>query len=246
MQQSWFKDWFNSPYYHQLYSNRNDEEAALFINNLLSFLQPEASSRMLDVACGKGRHAMQMASKGYDVTGIDLSEESIAAAQMHEHEQLHFFTHDMREQFRSDYYHYVFNFFTSFGYFKTPEEDQRAIRSMTSALVANGILVIDYLNVAIPEKTLVPSFETKIGEVDFLVTRWQNEKHLFKKIDIEDHLINESFEFSEQVAKFRLHDFEQLLQANEMEITHVFGNYALEKFDVEQSPRLIIVAKKKI
>jgi 2-polyprenyl-3-methyl-5-hydroxy-6-metoxy-1,4-benzoquinol methylase len=82
-EQPWFKDWFNSPYYHQLYFQRDDKEAAAFIDKLIGHLQPPAGSRMLDVACGKGRHSIQLASKGYDVTGIDLSADSIREAQKH-------------------------------------------------------------------------------------------------------------------------------------------------------------------
>jgi 2-polyprenyl-3-methyl-5-hydroxy-6-metoxy-1,4-benzoquinol methylase len=80
MQMTWFKDWFNSPYYHQLYFNRDDKEAAAFIDKLINYLKPVPGSYMLDVACGKGRHSIQLASKGFDVTGIDLSDDSINEA----------------------------------------------------------------------------------------------------------------------------------------------------------------------
>ena len=119
MQETWFKDWFNSPYYHQLYKNRDLKEAELFIDKLVQHLKVSPGSRMLDVGCGKGRHCIQLAGKGFDVTGIDLSEESIEEALKYEQENLHFFTHDMRLPFWINYFDYAFNFFTSFGYFKT-------------------------------------------------------------------------------------------------------------------------------
>ncbi len=65
------------PYYHQLYFNRDDKEAAAFIDKLIEHLKPAPGATMLDVACGKGRHSIQLAGKGFDVTGIDLSEDSI-------------------------------------------------------------------------------------------------------------------------------------------------------------------------
>ena len=46
----WFKDWFNSPYYHQLYFNRDEKEAANFIDKLIHHLQPADNALMLDVA----------------------------------------------------------------------------------------------------------------------------------------------------------------------------------------------------
>ncbi len=58
--QTWFKDWFNTPYYHQLYFKRDDKEAAAFIDKLIGYLKPPANAKMLDVACGKGRHSLQL------------------------------------------------------------------------------------------------------------------------------------------------------------------------------------------
>ena len=59
----WFKDWFDSPYYHILYKDRNFDEAEQFINNLLTFLKPETNSRFLDLGCGKGRHSVFLNKK---------------------------------------------------------------------------------------------------------------------------------------------------------------------------------------
>ncbi len=60
----WFKDWFNSPYYHLLYSNRDEREAAAFIDKLVDYLRPAPGALMLDVACGRGRHAKYRQTKG--------------------------------------------------------------------------------------------------------------------------------------------------------------------------------------
>ena len=81
--QPWFKDWFNSPYYYKLYFQRDAAEAALFIDKLIDHLKPATGASMLDVACGKGRHSIQLASKGFEVTGIDLAEDSIMEAKHH-------------------------------------------------------------------------------------------------------------------------------------------------------------------
>src|ERR1700712_4842000 len=97
--QPWFKDWFNSPYYHHLYFNRDEAEAAAFIDKLISYLNPAENARILDVACGKGRHSIHLAQKGFDVTGIDLSEDSIDEALKSETANLHFYRHDMRLPF---------------------------------------------------------------------------------------------------------------------------------------------------
>src|SRR3989344_5362829 len=119
----WFECWFDSPYYHVLYKNRDFTEAELFIDNLVQLIKPSKSNRILDLACGKGRHAIYLNKKGFDVTGIDLSEKSIECAKISGNETLHFYTHDMRKLFRSNYFDIVLNLFTSFGYFEQERED---------------------------------------------------------------------------------------------------------------------------
>ena len=139
----WYKEWFSSPYYEVLYHKRNEKEAAAFIKKLLLHLDPKPGSFMLDVACGKGRHSRKLAGMSFDVTGIDLSEPSINEALKFETDQLHFFVHDMRLPFYINYFDYAFNFFTSFGYFKTRREHDDAMRTIAQSIKPNGLFVID-------------------------------------------------------------------------------------------------------
>ena len=80
MKQEWFEQWFDTKYYHILYKNRDFEEARQFIDNLIGYLDPPKKSKILDLACGKGRFSLYLAEKGYDLTGVDLSQESIEYA----------------------------------------------------------------------------------------------------------------------------------------------------------------------
>src|SRR5260370_410043 len=134
----WYKNWFGSPYYKTLYQNRDELEAQEFVENLLGYLQPRAGSTMLDIACGEGRFAKQLAEHGYDDTGIDISIESINTALAYESEHLHFFTQDMRLPFYINYFDYAFNFFTSFGYFLHDRDHLLAAKSFGAALKPNG------------------------------------------------------------------------------------------------------------
>lgn len=244
MAAEWFKDWFNSPYYHQLYFNRDEKEAASFINLLLSHLQPPADSLLIDVACGRGRHAKMLAAGNFDVTAIDLSPESIAFARQFETEKLHFYQHDMRLPFWINYFNYAFNFFTSFGYFRTPREHYNAIRSIAQSLKPGGILVLDFLNVRYAEEHLVHKSEKEIDCVDFYITKWYDETHFYKKIIVEDHTKQVFLEFTEKVAKFNLNDFNEMFAFHHLQIQEVFGDYALGSYDIKESPRLIMIAKK--
>jgi len=241
---TWFKEWFNSPYYHQLYFNRDEKEAAAFIHLLLEHLHPPAGVRMVDIACGRGRHSKILAARGYDVTGIDLSPASIEIARQFETDKLHFFQHDMRLPFWINYFNYAFNFFTSFGYFRTEREHYNAVRTIAQSLRPNGILVLDYLNVHYAEDHLVHKSEKEIDGVNYYMTKWFDETHFFKKIIIEDDQLKHPLEFTEKVAKFSLGDFNDMFSFHHLQIQDVFGDYQLGSYDVKKSPRLIMIAKK--
>ena len=144
--QEWFETWFDTSYYHMLYKNRNDEEAHFFMKNLINYLAIKANSKVLDLACGKGRHAVFLNQQKLDVVGVDLSGESIAHAKQFENDSLHFDVHDMRAIYKENTFDYVFNLFTSFGYFKDDNENQKAVSSMEKMLNEKGVLVIDFLN----------------------------------------------------------------------------------------------------
>ena len=241
----WFTDWFNSSYYHALYQHRDDTEALQFIHNLLAYLKPMPHAKMLDIACGKGRHSKALFDAGFDVVGIDLSPASINAASSMKTNGLTFSCHDMRETFRNNYFDYAFNFFTSFGYFNSDEEHQLAIQAMSNNLKEGGTLVIDYLNVSIVDSTLDLATETKIDGFHFQIKKWQDPLFLYKEIKVVDALTQEELGiFEEKVSKYTLHDFMDFMQKAGLTIVATFGNYQLDPFNPENADRLIIVAQK--
>jgi SAM-dependent methyltransferase len=244
MQQAWFKDWFNSPYYHQLYFHRDKTEAAAFINKLIDHLQPAPGATMLDVACGKGRHSLQLAQKGFDVTGIDLSADSIKEALAQESDNLHFYMHDMRRPFWVRYFDYAFNFFTSFGYFRTQREHDNAIHCIATALKKGGVFVMDYLNVHYSEDHTIHKSEKSIEGVNYIITKWYDENYFYKKIEVEDEALEMPLIYTEKVAKFSLGDFTDMFAYQGLQIQEVFGDYEFSGYNVKHSPRLIMIAQK--
>lgn len=240
----WYREWFDSPYYHQLYFNRNELEASAFVERLIGYLNPAAGSRMLDAGCGHGRHARILAAHDFDVTGIDLSLPSIREAKVLEHERLHFFQHDMRLPFWMNYFDYAFNFFTSFGYFKSDRENMNVVRTIASSLKQHGTVVIDYLNVHYAEDHLVHKEEIEIQGTVFFLTRWFDESHFYKRIVIEDESLAEPLEFMEKVAKYTLGDFNDMFAFHKLQLQDVFGDYHFSHFHIRHSPRLLMVARK--
>lgn len=246
MQEEWFKNWFDTAYYHQLYKNRDTNEASLFIDTLVKKLNPTKESIMLDIGCGKGRHAIQLANLGFNVTGIDLSKASIEEALKQEKDNLHFYQHDMREIFWINYFDYAFNLFTSFGYFNTKRENNNAIQSIAQSLKNGGKLIVDYLNVHFTEQNMIHESNELINNVAYTITRWHDEHKFYKKILIEDLALTEAIAFTEVVSKFTLADFEAMLLPHQMKIKNVFGDFQLNSFDENNSPRLIFVAEKTV
>ncbi|MFN2457117.1 MAG: class I SAM-dependent methyltransferase [Chitinophagaceae bacterium] len=240
----WYKDWFNSPYYHKLYFERDDIEAKSFIKRLLVHLNPSPGSRMLDIACGKGRHSKFLAEQNYDVAGIDISIDSINYAKQFEVENLHFYLHDMRLLFWVNYFDYAFNFFTSFGYFNTQREHNDAMRTIAASLRPGGILVIDYLNVHYAEDHLKRDEIKQQDGATYTIQRWQDEHHFYKKIIVTDEALQQPVIHTERVAKFSLHNFTDMLSLQKLQISQVFGNYELNGYDAIKTPRMIIIAKK--
>lgn len=240
----WFKEWFNSPYYHLLYAYRDEKEAAAFIDGLLERFHPKPGCRMVDIACGRGRHSRYLAEKGFDVTGIDLSPESIAFAKQFENDHLHFFQHDMRLPFWIRYFDFAFNFFTSFGYFNTRREHDNAIRTMAQSLTPKGTLVIDYLNSRYWENHLQHKMEKEQDGVLFHITKWMDETHFYKKIEVEDERLEQPLLFNERVAKFSVGDFTEMLGDQGLQVKEVFGDYQFSTYKINESPRMVIIAEK--
>jgi len=167
----WFKCWFDSPYYELLYKDRDQAEADLFINNLVKFLQPKPGSFMLDLACGKGRHAISLGKSGFNVTGLDISQKNIHAAEKYTAKNLSFYIHDMRKPYMANYYDYVFNLFTSIGYFENERENDAVFTNVHHALKPGGVFVLDFVNVHKAAQCLSHYDEKETEGIKFQVSK---------------------------------------------------------------------------
>ncbi len=236
---SWYRSWFNTPYYHILYKDRDDREARFFIQNLVNRLAPSAQSCLLDLACGRGRHARFLNELGHRVTGIDLSESSIEYAQQFTNANLHFEVGDMREPFGEQRFDFIFNLFTSFGYFKNKEDNIAALRCIKKALKPDGTFVFDFMNVHQVQLGLVKEEVRVIEGIEFHITRLIRDEHVIKKISFSDK--GQDFEFEESVQLLTLAHFEELFAAAGLCIRSIHGDFELGDFDAVKSDRLILM-----
>ena len=237
---NWFASWFDTHYYHILYKDRDYAEAQHFMDNLTHYLNLPEDAKILDLACGKGRHSVYLNQLGYDVTGADLSENSIAAASEFANEKLHFKVHDMREPFEEKF-DAVFNLFTSFGYFESDDDNLTTLKAIRDSLTEYGFAVIDFMNVNYVINNLVPEEVKTVEGIDFHIKRYVKDNHIFKEIDFEDK--GQKFHFTEKVKALTLDDFEQMMEEAGIFLLDVFGDYKLRKFFKNESERLIMIFK---
>lgn len=235
---AWYNDWFSSPYYHILYKDRDEFEAAHFMDNLTGFLELEPGSHLLDLGCGRGRHARYLNKIGFKVTAADISLANIEFAKNFENEQLHFELHDMRQQY-PDRFEAVLNLFTSFGYFEDSDDDIRTVKSMVSSLSETGYGVIDFLNAEVAIQQLVPREEKVVDGIHFMISRRFENKTIIKDIYFSDD--GRQWHFTEKVKAFRKKDFEEYLFQAGARISNCFGNYDLDPFIPGESKRLILI-----
>lgn len=239
---NWFDSWFDTKYYHILYKDRDYSEAENFISNLTSDLNIESNRSILDLACGKGRHSIYLNKLGYTTTGADLSKQSIEHASQFKTDTLDFFVHDMREKIKDKSFDYVFNLFTSIGYFEDESDNLKMLNSIDSYTNENGVLVIDFMNAHKVIAELVMDEVKVIDGITFTINRKVENGFIIKTISFMDN--NEEYTFQEKVQALQLHHFQDYLKETNFSIYKVVGDYNLGNFDVEKSNRLIIFAKK--
>jgi SAM-dependent methyltransferase len=242
--QDWFSAWFDSPYYHILYAERDEAEAASFIQALQQRLQLPAGALVLDAACGKGRHAKTLEQLGLQVDAFDLSPQNIHQASALATQNLHFFVHDIRLPVpKNGSYDVVFNFFTSFGYFDQAADNVAAFQTFAKALKPGGILVMDFFNPSFVLSQLVREEVVQRGGISFAIKRWEAKGFLYKSISFSDQ--GRDFEFEERVELISKQDFIAYAAQSGLSLVDLMGDYSLAPFDEKTSPRLVFTWVKK-
>jgi SAM-dependent methyltransferase len=240
---AWYKDWFDREEYDLVYQRRDETEAEMMVDLIASTIHLPVGESVLDVACGRGRHAVELARRGFDVVGVDLSRRAIERARLRAHEAgvaVRFEQADMRIPYCDGCFGCVVNLFTAFGYFETREEHVEALRSMAASLAANGWFVQDFLNADHVRSTLRPLDEHEADGVRIIQERWIENGRVNKHI----HLIrdDERHSFFESVALFDLADMEAMYRHAGLTIHRIFGSYDGAPY-TPKSPRLILFAQ---
>ena len=240
--QKWFQSWFDSPYYHILYKDRDSQEAEYFLDNLLEQIHLPLKSNILDIACGKGRHSIFLADKGFYVTGLDLSEQSIEYCKQFERQNLEFYIHDMREIFRTNCYDVALNLFTSFGYFNSEHDNHLAIRTASLSLKPGGYFILDFFNPNLIKSTTQQQHTKQVDGIEFTINKHSDGNTIEKTIQFNDS--GKNFKFTESVQIISQSTFLKHFEGVGLITRHIFGDYSLNPFEENSSERMIFITQK--
>lgn len=141
----WYETFFGPDYLKQYEQTTTRQEA----DSVEKILHLRTGSRILDLACGAGRHSIELASRGYEVVGYDLSESLLRTARSaarRSHVKPAFVRGDMRELRWKGEFDAAINMFTSFGYFDREEEDRKVLAGVARALRPRGKFLMERFN----------------------------------------------------------------------------------------------------
>ncbi len=234
----WFEEWFGEEYL-QLYPHRDDAEAERAVTLVLRATGFRPGWRVLDVACGAGRHARAFEAAGARCVGLDLSATLLRVARGVTQAPL--VRADMRElPVRPGSMDLTVNLFTSFGYFDRDEEHAAALAEMVATLRPGGWFVIDFLNPELVRQRLVPEEMVSLAGAPVRVRR---------AVSADGHYVSKTIDtvvgrrFTERVRLFEPEEIAGMLGREGIAVRHRFGDYDATPHGA-RSPRTILAGQR--
>ncbi|MCL6099426.1 MAG: class I SAM-dependent methyltransferase [Bacteroidetes bacterium] len=245
MEKEWFRNWFNSDQYLEVYQHRDYQDATKLLDLIFRNVSLKKNSLILDAACGAGRHLIDLTAKGYNPFGFDLSISLLKKGKTDAEEKsirLNLFRADLRHVALRQKFDLVLNLFTSFGYFHTDSENFSFAQTAFGFLNEGGIYVFDYLNEKYLLKNLIPESKREIEGKAIIERRKIAEGRVEKEIIINNH--NSENRFVESVQLYSKKKIVDEFEKIGFKLTSDFGDYDGAGFDEENSKRLILFFKK--
>jgi SAM-dependent methyltransferase len=233
----WFEEWFGEDYL-RLYPHRDDADARRAVSLIARTVNLQRGWRVLDVACGAGRHAKAFVEAGACCFGLDLSATLLRVAQSVTNAPL--IRADMRQlPIRPASMHLTVNLFTSFGYFDRDAEHRIALEEMISTVQPGGWFVIDFLNSAAVRRELVPEEMVQLAGQTVRVTRSVSPdgRYVCKSIRAQGEK-----HYEERVRLFEPEQITAMLEGAGVKVRHHYGDYDGSSLTPD-SPRTILMGR---
>jgi len=237
---AWYKQWFGEEYL-ELYAHRDEGEAERHVDFVASLFTARPRA-ILDLACGAGRHTAALRRRGYRALGVDLSLVLLAQPP-----PLPRVAADMGcLPFAGHTFDWALNFFTSFGYFETEQENFRVLAEIARVLVPGGRCLLDLMNLDATLAQLKEYEQREDGGRRVEIRRWWDpqQRRINKRIRIvaldSTRAGSEPRTFLESVRAYTLDEVTMGLRWAGLEVTATYGSFAGEAYG-RDSERLIIV-----
>jgi SAM-dependent methyltransferase len=243
----WYEDELFWEHFEPLLFNQKRVESTVSeIDSVLSLTQIKPPQAVLDICCGIGRHSVELAKRGFSVTGVDRTALYLAKARLQAHTEgiaIEFVQEDMRKFRRTEQFDCAINLFTSFGYFDDPADDVAVLANIYQSLRKGGVLVMEMLG----KEILAKSFrERDWQEVDDLIVL-EERKVANGWSAVESRWIlldgNARYEAKLFVRHYSGTELKALLQSVGFELVTIYGSLAGIPYD-HQAARLVVVARK--
>jgi SAM-dependent methyltransferase len=241
----WFRDWFGETYL-SLYPHRDEAEAEAAVRLFQREVDLGPGGRVLDLACGAGRHLERLREAGYAAVGMDLSAHLLEGAARRPGVAGSLVRGDMRLlPFRDGAFNGLVNFFTSFGYFSSAAEDALVVGEMRRVLEPGGPFLLDYMNAAWVVANLEPESEGEVNGKLVRQTRWIEDGQVIKRIEVfpgaaKDQPPDQAQVFHERVRLYEFPELADVLGQHGLDVRAHFGDYMGEVFEA-RSRRLLIL-----
>ncbi|MFP4050932.1 MAG: class I SAM-dependent methyltransferase [Thermoplasmata archaeon] len=247
MDKEWFQDQeFWEEYRSVLFHEHRLQTTPQQVKRLIDLLEIKKGDKVLDLCCGIGRHSLGFASKGYDVTGVDISEYYIQEAKGKASNaglSVEFVQEDMREFKREEQYDAAMIFFTSFGYFIDDEDNFKVLKNVYSSLKPGGTFLIDIMGKEVWARVFSERDWARMENGFFLEER--KVKGNWDLIDSNWILIQDGgvHEHSFITKLYSAKELRDMLKRAGFRFVDIYGDLERSEYN-EKSDRLIAVAHK--
>jgi len=244
----WYREFFDDLYLRVYQPLEAPEQVRKEVDFIVKALDMPQGVKILDLCCGQGRHSLELARRGFQVVGVDLSEALLYAARKRAESKglsVTFLHCDMREIDFADEFDAVINMFTSFGYLESEAEDEKVLGKVAQALKSGGKFLLDVVN----RDRLVREFQARewhAADEGWLVLEERTFDHLSGRMETRWVCVARDGVRYERLSSVRLYTASELrtmLERAGLKVTNLFGDYDGSPYSWD-SQRLIVVSCK--
>lgn len=242
------RDWYHVSFdvlYPIIYGHRTAEAAQQEALFAVEHAGIDAADTVLDLCCGNGRHMVHLSKHAGKVIGLDYSAHLLALAKESLGENASVVRADMRDQPFEGVFDVVANFFTSFGYFDTEQENLSVLNGIASSLKSDGRFFMDLINKNWAEEYVEPNSVRRYDVYEISEDRWiDKERHRVKKTMVVKRDGETVGELGESVQLYSLDELTPLLTRAGLDVEQTFGDYSGTSCCDPSQPRMIVIGRK--